>query len=272
MGWGAVAMAGLSLAKGGLDAYSSYQSGKAGARSALAGASASAAQQRAQGAQIAANARINAINHDALADYYLRAARNFQMMGRDERGKRGLQLGQDKGRIMTEAAGSGIDTTSKVVKKAVEDTVRSAYHDYEMSAYNEWQAAFGAMKQKATEEANAKNQRSIASWAEKAYNQLASETMAAGAIEAANYRRAGAMGAISGIFGGVLGAAGSLAASGGGGWKGSGGSDISYAQVGRDSAGIGVTETTPATIEQRSFGIDPTRQHVPAWMNVNYTA
>ena len=236
MGWANYAVAGANLLQGMLGAKSAASEGRYAAKSALAAARGNASDLRARGAQTAATAEMNAINYDSLADYYLRAAGNFQMIGRDERGKRGLQLGQDKGRIMAEAAGSGIDTTSKIVRKSLADTVRSAYHDYQISAWNEWQNTYGAMKQRAAARTNAANSRSIAAWARSAYNRLAAGVEDAGALSARSYESQARGGAFSSIFGGMMGALGTMVGSGGG-YTTQPRGDMPYAQINRDVQG-----------------------------------
>lgn len=208
-------MAGMQALNGINGAKTATSSSQYDAKSAALNAAGNAANLRAQGASTAANARINAINYDAQADYYLRAARNAQMAGRDERAQRGLQLGQDKGRIMAEAAGSGIDTSSRVVTKTLRDTVKSAYHDLAMSGRNEYQNVYGAMKNRAVANLNAANQRRIASWASEAYEKLAGQVENAGAITAQSYLSAGRSQAQSAIFGGIMSAAGLMAKDGG---------------------------------------------------------
>ena len=212
---GAVAIGGLMVAQGALNAYGQREQGKAGAKSTAMQAAADAANQRMQGAQIAANAKVQAANYDALADYYLREAGNFQMQGRDERTMRGLQLGQDKGRIVAQASGSGIDVTSKVVTKTIADTVKSAYHDYETSAWNEYQKAYGAMSQSRASRVNAANQRAIAAWAENAYGKLAGYTEKYGLTASRNASATGNIGAASSLFGGLTSAAAFGVSSGG---------------------------------------------------------
>lgn len=242
MGWASYAVAGANLLQGMLGARESAKGGRYAASSAMAGAYGNASDIRARGAHIAANAEVNAVNYDSLADYYLRAAGNFQMQGSDERGKRGLQLGQDKGRIMAEAAGSGIDASSKIVRKSIADTVKSAYHDYEMSAWNEWQNAYGAMQQRAAAKTNAANQRSIASWARGAYDSLAAGVEDAGALTAKYYLEGTRGSALSSLFGGLFGSLGVFAKAGGGAAVGAADQDTApdnymWAQINRDTSG-----------------------------------
>lgn len=70
----------------------------------------------------------------------VKAAGRVQEQGRQAREMRLVQLGQDKGRIVASAAGSGIEASSKVVSKILKDTVKSAYNDTEVVAQNEKQA------------------------------------------------------------------------------------------------------------------------------------
>ena len=213
MGWGVGIAAGLQVAGGVANGIGNLAAGKANAQAAAMEAAGAAADYRTQGATIAANNRLEAINYDAQADYYLRAAGRAQSQGRQEREMRGVQLGQDKGAIVAQAAGSGIDVSSGEVGKALRDTVRSAYHDMEVSALNEYEAAYGAMKNRAIAKTNAANRRSIADWAEKAYSSLASQAERAGAIGARSTLRAGYSSAFSSVLGGVAGAAGTMALS-----------------------------------------------------------
>jgi len=71
----------------------------------------------------------------------VKAAGRVQEQGRQAREMRLVQLGQDKGRIVASAAGSGIEASSKVVSKVLKDTVKSAYNDTEVIAQNEKQMA-----------------------------------------------------------------------------------------------------------------------------------
>jgi len=245
MGWAGYAMAGISLARGALGAVDSRKQGKANAKSIAMESAGRAADYRTHGAAIAANARVQAANYDAMADYYLRQAGNFQMHGREERTMRGLELGQDKGRITAEAAGSGIDVTSRVVRKTLADTVKSAYHDFETSAWNEHQNAYGAMKQRAAAKTNAANQRAIAAWAERAYDNLARQTERYGGTMARQAIGAGNAGAVSSLFGGLFGAAGTLAMMSGGGSTTKASGDVGYTVsetgMGLDAADISTT-------------------------------
>ena len=74
------------------------------------------------------------------AEDAMKAAGRAQEQGRQAREMRLVQLGQDKGRIVASAAGSGIEVSSRVVDKVVKDTVKSAYNDATVIAQNEKQA------------------------------------------------------------------------------------------------------------------------------------
>ena len=51
------------------------------------------------------------------------------------------KLGQDKGHIVTSAAGSGLDVSSVTVRKTLKDNLKTAYADAEILAKNEQEAA-----------------------------------------------------------------------------------------------------------------------------------
>lgn len=183
--------AGTSILGGYLNGRASAEQARAGyraaqynAQAAAMDAAATAANYRMQGAAAAANAEMQAVNYDAQADYYVREAGNIQLQGRDERALRGLQLGQDVGDINAMAAGSGIGVDSRVVQKTIADTRKSAYNDMLMSARNEYEGAYGAMKNAKIAEVNAKNARAIGSWQEGAYAALASQAESYGALSA----------------------------------------------------------------------------------------
>lgn len=63
-----------------------------------------------------------------------------QEAGRQSRESRMVQLGNQKGKIVSSAAGSGIDVSSKVVQKVMDDSIKSAYADSATIARNEQQA------------------------------------------------------------------------------------------------------------------------------------
>jgi len=71
----------------------------------------------------------------------VKAAGRVQEQGRLSRESRLVQLGQQKGRITTSAAGSGLDVSSRTVRKTFNDTIKSAYNDSAVIAENEKQAA-----------------------------------------------------------------------------------------------------------------------------------
>lgn len=76
-------------------------------------------------------------NYEREASYHIRLAGRIQENGRMAREQRLIQLGQDEGRIYASAAGSGIDVSSRIVKKTVTDTARSAHNDAMQMARNE---------------------------------------------------------------------------------------------------------------------------------------
>lgn len=76
-------------------------------------------------------------NFGRQAQSELRLAGSAQTQGEQEREMRLIQLGQDRGRINAEAAGSGMDVTSRTVAKTEKDTIRSAYNDVAAIARNE---------------------------------------------------------------------------------------------------------------------------------------
>ena len=75
------------------------------------------------------------------AEDAVKAAGRAQEQGQQAREMRLVQLGQDKGRIIASASGSGIEVSSRVVDKVVKDTVKSAYNDATVIAQNEKEAA-----------------------------------------------------------------------------------------------------------------------------------
>lgn len=76
-------------------------------------------------------------NYEREASYHIRLAGRIQENGRMAREQRLIQLGQDEGRIYASAAGSGIDVSSRIVKKTVTDTARAAHNDAMQMARNE---------------------------------------------------------------------------------------------------------------------------------------
>lgn len=71
----------------------------------------------------------------------MKAAGRAQEQGRQAREMRLVELGQQKGRIVASAAGSGIDVSSRIVDKIMSDTIKSAYNDAKVLAMNEKQVA-----------------------------------------------------------------------------------------------------------------------------------
>lgn len=134
-------------------------------------------------------------NYEKEAEYHEKLAGRIQEAGRSAREQRLLQLGQDTGRIAASAAGSGIDVSSRVVKKTAADTAKSAYNDTMQMAKNEHEGAESEMNQRLTAVQNAL-------W-----------TGYAAKVEKHNRKMAVAGGALSATanwFGGMAGAAGSL--------------------------------------------------------------
>lgn len=82
-------------------------------------------------------------------------AGRVQEAGRQSREQRMIKAGQDVGHINASAAGSGIDVTSKVVTKTVQDTMRSAFNDSMTTARNEATAAQDAINQRQSAAENA---------------------------------------------------------------------------------------------------------------------
>lgn len=72
-----------------------------------------------------------------LAGDALKMAGRIQEQGRQLRESRLNKLGEDKGRIIASAAGSGLDVSSATVNKTVKDTVKAAYNDSQVLAKNE---------------------------------------------------------------------------------------------------------------------------------------
>lgn len=87
-------------------------------------------------------------NYRKTADYYLKLMGVTQESGRMSREMRMIQLGQDIGNIATSAAGSGIDVSSRIVRKTSTDTARSAYNDAARLAENEKLSADDQMNQR----------------------------------------------------------------------------------------------------------------------------
>ena len=75
------------------------------------------------------------------ADDAEKAAGRAQEQGRQAREQTLVRLGQQKGRIVASASGSGIDVSSRIVDKVMKDTIKSAYNDTAVIAQNEKQAA-----------------------------------------------------------------------------------------------------------------------------------
>ena len=205
MGWSVAALAAAGVASGALKGYGTIKSSKYEAQGVAMQSAAQASNLLLQGASVKANAEMSAANYDAQAEYYLRQAGQFQLQGREERASRGLQLGEDAGRIRAGAAGSGIEASSRVVQKVVDDTSMSAYRDMEISARNEYENAHGALKNRATAILNARNQREIGSWASRAYSSLAGQVQNAGRISAENIVEGGYSNAFIGVVTGGLG-------------------------------------------------------------------
>jgi hypothetical protein len=89
------------------------------------------------------------------AEDAVKDAGRAQEQGQQAREQRLVQLGQDKGRIVSSAAGSGIDVSSRVVDKVISDTVKSAYNDTQVIAENEKQVAQSKMNEALTFSINA---------------------------------------------------------------------------------------------------------------------
>lgn len=94
----------------------------------------------------------------------IKTAGKIQRVGRQQREARLVQLGQEVGYIRAGAAGSGIDVSSRTVKKTISDTVKSAYNDAYVSAQNEYENA-----QDAINKAQSANESAI--WSEYARKQ-----------------------------------------------------------------------------------------------------
>ena len=73
----------------------------------------------------ARNQRAEADNLLALAEWHEKQSGEIQEAGRLSREQRLLKLGQEKGQMTAGAAGSGIDVSSRIVRKAIGDTVKS---------------------------------------------------------------------------------------------------------------------------------------------------
>lgn len=85
--------------------------------------------------------RSQAKSYRIAAQDSMRAAGRAQEQGRQAREQRLVTLGQQKGQIIASAAGSGIEVSSKVVDKIMNDTIKSAYNDAKTIASNEKQVA-----------------------------------------------------------------------------------------------------------------------------------
>ena len=106
------------------------------------------AQKKAQAAAGIMSSQSSQASYEAQAESFgkaaddaLKASGRVQEHGRQARESRLIQLGQQKGAIDASAAGSGLDVSSRTVRKTVNDTVRSAYSDVAVMAENERQAA-----------------------------------------------------------------------------------------------------------------------------------
>jgi hypothetical protein len=143
------------------------------------------------------------------ADDALKEAGRVQEQGRLQRESRTVQLGQQKGAIISSAAGSGLDVSSRTVKKVVSDTVKSAYNDLDVMAENEKQATQAKINEQTAMKVNA-------IWAESNANQekinqdLMFNQMELNRKSIKMQQIAGAMSAASNWMNGMVGAGGSL--------------------------------------------------------------
>lgn len=105
-----------------------------------------AAQQAQIGGNIAASwakqtgLKMQSYNFEQQAKTATKEAGLVQEAGRQSRESRMIQLGNQKGHIVSSAAGSGIDVSSKVVQKVMDDTIKTAYADANTIARNEQSA------------------------------------------------------------------------------------------------------------------------------------
>ena len=86
-------------------------------------------------------------NAERQAEAAMQTAGNIQTNARQQAEMRLQELGQDKGRIVASAAGSGLDVSSVSVSKTIADTAKSAWNDVaaiNRNAKSEGQSAMNA--------------------------------------------------------------------------------------------------------------------------------
>lgn len=86
-------------------------------------------------------------NYRRQADSAMKSAGFVQKNAEQMAEMRLVQLGQDKGRIDAQAAGSGMDVSSRSVVKTASDTARSAWNDVSVINMNAQNQAQGAVNQ-----------------------------------------------------------------------------------------------------------------------------
>lgn len=153
----------------------------------------------------ARNQRAEADNLLALAEWHEKQSGDIQEAGRLSREQRLLKLGQEKGQMTAGAAGSGIDVSSRIVRKAIGDTVKSAYNDVMVMAKNEQVQVQSEINESASSRADAVWARDAAEWTEFAASLERSNRkwgVVSGALGAAGNWAGGMAGAGSALFGG----------------------------------------------------------------------
>lgn len=153
----------------------------------------------------ARNQRAEADNLLALAEWHEKQSGEIQEAGRLSREQRLLKLGQERGQMTAGAAGSGIDVSSRIVRKAIGDTVKSAYNDVMVMAKNEQVQVQSEINESASSRANAVWARDAAEWTEFAARLERSNRkwgVVSGALGAAGNWAGGMAGAGSALFGG----------------------------------------------------------------------
>lgn len=153
----------------------------------------------------ARNQRAEADNLLALAEWHEKQSGEIQDAGRLSREQRLLKLGHEKGQMTAGSAGSGIDVSSRIVRKAIGDTVKSAYNDVMVMAKNERVQVQSEINESASSRADAVWARDAAEWTELAARLERSNRkwgVVSGALGAAGNWAGGMAGAGSALFGG----------------------------------------------------------------------
>ena len=98
--------------------------------------------------------KMQAKNYGRAANDALKAAGRCQEQGRLAIENRMVKLGQTKGAINAGAAGSGLDVSSRTVRKVLKDSIKSAYNDAAVMAENEQQMTQEKINERTTMQQN----------------------------------------------------------------------------------------------------------------------